>query len=99
MWIPCSPDKSARLWAADVQLILRPRATGRMEFSARLVPSSNSGYSKKRVSFFHKCERVPAGLAQCAGRQCNGLRCIQALSGVCPAHIGVCPVLPGAVQR
>jgi hypothetical protein len=31
----------------------RPRATGRMEFSARLVLSSNSGYSKKRVSFFH----------------------------------------------
>ena len=30
----------------------RPRATGRMEFSARLVLSSNSGYSKKRVSFF-----------------------------------------------
>src|SRR4029077_1476937 len=30
-----------------------PRATGRMEFSARLVLSSNSGYSKKRVSFFH----------------------------------------------
>ena len=30
----------------------RPRATGRIEFSARLVLSSNSGYSKKRVSFF-----------------------------------------------
>ena len=30
----------------------RPSATGRMEFSARLVLSSNSGYSKKRVSFF-----------------------------------------------
>jgi hypothetical protein len=31
----------------------RPRATGRIEFSARLVLSSDSGYSKKRVSFFH----------------------------------------------
>jgi len=31
---------------------LRPRATGRMEFSARLVLSSNSGYSRKWVSFF-----------------------------------------------
>src|SRR5258708_902386 len=31
---------------------LRPRATGRIEFSARLVLSSNSGYSRKRVSFF-----------------------------------------------
>jgi len=30
---------------------LRPRAiTGRLEFSARLVLSSNSGYSKKQVS-------------------------------------------------
>jgi hypothetical protein len=30
----------------------RPSATGRMEFSARLVLSSSSGYSKNRVSFF-----------------------------------------------
>ena len=29
----------------------RPRATGRIEFSARLLLSSNSGYSRKRVSF------------------------------------------------
>jgi hypothetical protein len=42
-----------RLWAADVQPILRPRATGRVEFSARLVLSSNSGYSRNRVSFLH----------------------------------------------
>ena len=31
----------------------RPRAIGRMEFSAKLVLSSSSGYSKKRESFFH----------------------------------------------
>jgi len=31
----------------------RPRATGRIEFSARLVLSSNSGYCKKHVRFFH----------------------------------------------
>jgi len=31
----------------------RPGAIGRIEFSAKLVLSSNSGYSKKRVSFFH----------------------------------------------
>ena len=30
----------------------RPSATGRIEFSARLLLSSSSGYSKKRVSFF-----------------------------------------------
>src|SRR5208283_4115542 len=29
----------------------RPRATGRIEFSARLVLSSSSGYSRNRVSF------------------------------------------------
>jgi hypothetical protein len=28
----------------------RPTATGRMEFSARLLLSSSSGYSRKRVS-------------------------------------------------
>jgi len=32
---------------------LRPRATGRIEFSARLLLNSNSGYSKKQVSFGH----------------------------------------------
>src|SRR5260370_10901530 len=30
---------------------LRPSATGRMEFSARLLLSSSSGYSRNRVSF------------------------------------------------
>ena len=41
-------------WAADVQPILSTKSyPGRMEFSARLVLTSNSGYSKKRVSFFH----------------------------------------------
>src|SRR5260370_19107361 len=29
----------------------RPRATGRIEFSATLLLSSSSGYSRKRVSF------------------------------------------------
>jgi len=29
----------------------RPRATGRIEFSARLLLNSNSGCSRKRVSF------------------------------------------------
>ncbi len=29
---------------------LRPRATGRIAFSARLLESSNSGYSRKRLS-------------------------------------------------
>ena len=31
----------------------RPRATGRIEFSARLLLSSSSGYSRNRVSFLH----------------------------------------------
>ena len=38
----------------------RPSATGRMEFSAKLVLSSNSGCSKKRVSFFLRARRVLA---------------------------------------
>jgi hypothetical protein len=31
----------------------RPRATGRIEFSARLLLSSHSGYSRNRVGFLH----------------------------------------------
>src|ERR1039458_5117918 len=44
----------SRLWAADVQPVFSTQATGRMEFSARLVLSSSSGSSKKRVSFFQR---------------------------------------------
>ena len=43
------PAFSCPMW---VQL-RRPMATGRMEFSARLVLSSNSGWSRKRVSLSH----------------------------------------------
>ena len=32
----------------------RPRATGRIEFSARLLLNSSSGCSRKRVSFCHR---------------------------------------------
>src|ERR1039458_8982148 len=31
---------------------LRPRATGRIEFSAKLLLNSSSGYSRKQVSLF-----------------------------------------------
>jgi hypothetical protein len=31
----------------------RPSATGRIEFSAQLLLSSNSGYSRNRVNFVH----------------------------------------------
>ena len=41
------------LLAADVDPVFRPKATPRMEFSARLLLSSSCGYSRKHVSFFH----------------------------------------------
>src|SRR5271169_5046175 len=41
----------SRLWAADMDPVLPTRATGRMEFSARLLLNSSSGYSRNRVSF------------------------------------------------
>src|SRR5258707_1152052 len=36
---------------------LRPKVIGRIEFSAKFVLSSNSGYCRKHVSFVH-CPRV-----------------------------------------
>ena len=40
--------------------LLRPNATGRIEFSARLLLSSSSGYSRNRASFLHSvsCARA-----------------------------------------
>ena len=40
----------------------RPMARGRMEFSARLVLNSNSGYSRKRVSLSHSARAYRAAL-------------------------------------
>ena len=45
-------DLRSRVRTADVYPVLPAQGTGRMEFSARLLLSSSSGYSKKRVSFF-----------------------------------------------
>src|SRR5580693_3650470 len=80
----------------------RPRATGRMEFSARLVLSSNSGHSKKRVSFFHSASAYWQALlsalegkaADCAASILawissvfNNERPHEALGMKCPAEI------------
>ena len=49
----------------------RPRATGRMEFSARLLLSSSSGYSRSRV---RQCNRISSNsLSSEAGRPANRL--------------------------
>ena len=44
------PSRALPMWIQ----FFRPRATGRMEFSARLVLSSSSGYSRNRVSFIRR---------------------------------------------
>ena len=38
-------------WLPTWIQFFRPKATGRIEFSAKLLLSSNSGYYRKRVSF------------------------------------------------
>lgn len=53
----------------------RPRATGRMEFSVRLVLNSSSVYYKSRVSFFHNANAYWQTLLS-AGRQSSRRRCL-----------------------
>jgi len=43
----------SRLSTAMCIQFFQPRATGRIEFSARLLLSSSSGYSRNRVSYLH----------------------------------------------
>jgi len=50
----------------------RPRATGRIEFSARLLLNSNFGYSRKRVSLFQRVSVQLQALASAPSKQCRG---------------------------
>ena len=47
---------------------LRPKATGRIEFSARLLLNSSSGYSRKRVI---EAARLTALPASALGKACR----------------------------
>jgi len=62
-----------RLLAADMDPVLRPRATGRMSF--RQVVAKLDSYPGKRVSFAPKAQRVVRGFAQAlAGMTLHVLR-------------------------
>jgi len=47
-------DLGAGLFAAQMDPVLAADRQGRIEFFARLLDNSNSGYSRKRMSLLHK---------------------------------------------
>ena len=66
----------------------RPRATGRIEFSARLLLSSKFGVFQEAREFLPQRERVLAGLAECTGGQCNGLCCFDLATDIVQRGLG-----------
>jgi hypothetical protein len=65
-------DLGSRLWTADVQPVLSTKSY-RMEFSARLVLSSNSGVFQEAGELLPKRKRVVAGFVERARGQRSGL--------------------------
>jgi len=68
-----------------------------MEFSARLLLSSSSGYSRNRVRFLQSVS-VLASLAEWAGRQCNGLRCLDPATNILEKRLAFLDAEYGALQ-
>jgi hypothetical protein len=65
----------------------RPRATGRIEFSARLLLNSSSGFQESG-KFLPKRESVVAGFAKYTGGQCNGLCCLDLAKDIIQERFG-----------
>ena len=80
------PERIAATFGAACGLpmwiqFFRPRATGRIEFSARLLLNSSSGYSRNRVSFLHGVSAYWQALLSTRG-QCNGLCCLDLVTEI-----------------
>ena len=64
----------SRLWAADVDPVLPTQSHGTHGILRKVIAQLKFRIFQKSCKFPPKRERVLASLAQCAGRQCNGLR-------------------------
>jgi hypothetical protein len=66
----------SRLCAADVDPVLPTQSHGTHGILRKLIAQLKFRIFQKSCKFPPKRERVLASLAECAGRQCNGLRCL-----------------------
>jgi len=76
---------------------LRPRATGGIEFSAWLVLSSSSGYSKKQVSFFQSVSAYWQALL--SALEGNATDCAAAILLRISSRRGGCFLTPDMARR
>ena len=68
-----------RPWTADVYPVLATQSHRTHRILRKVVAQLKFRIFQKSCKFPPKRERVLASLAECAGRQCNGLRCLDLL--------------------
>src|ERR1700686_4049195 len=78
----------SRLWAADVDSVLPTQSHGTHGILRKVIAQLKFRIFQKSCKFPPKRERVLASLAECAGRQCNGLRCLDLATNIIEKRLG-----------
>jgi len=79
---------SVRLWAADVDPVLPTQSHWTHGILRKVIAQLKSRIFQKSWKFPPECQRVLASLAECAGRQCNGLRCLDLATNIVEKRLG-----------
>src|ERR1039457_3903007 len=78
----------SRLWAADVNPVLPTQSHGTHGILRQVIAQLKFRILQKSCKFPPKRERGLASLAECAGRQCNGLRCVDLATNIIEKRLG-----------
>jgi hypothetical protein len=78
----------SRLWAADVDPVLPTQSHGMYGILRKVIAQLKFRIFQKSRKFPPKRERVLASVAECAGRQCNGLRCLDLATNIIEKRLG-----------
>jgi len=78
----------SRLWAADVDPVLPTQGHGTHGILREVITQLKFRIFQKSCKFPPKRDRVLASLAKCAGRQCNGLRCLDLAKNIIQKRLG-----------
>src|SRR5271156_3751715 len=79
----------SRLWAADVQPILSTKSYRTHGVLRQVIAQFKFWIFQESGKFPPQCERVVASLAECAGRQCNRLCCVDLAANIIEKRSGL----------
>src|SRR4029453_17596112 len=86
------------LWAADVDPVLPTQSHGTHGILRKVIAQLKFRIFQKSCKVPPKRARVLATLAECAGRQCNGLRCLDPATNILEKRLGFLDAEYGALQ-